>query len=41
LLVNGYPELNQDETITEIVIVLWILQNKKVMEMELISKTAS
>lgn len=37
LLVNGYPELNQDENITEIVISFIDITEQKVMEMELIS----
>lgn len=37
LLVNGYPELNQDGNITEIVISFMDITEQKVMEMELIS----
>jgi PAS domain S-box-containing protein len=37
LLVNGYPELNHDGTITEIVISFMDITEQKVMEMELLS----
>ena len=37
LLVNGYPELNQDGNITEIVISFMDITEQKVMEMELMS----
>lgn len=37
LLVNGYPELNQDNNITEIVISFMDITEQKVMEMELIN----
>ena len=36
LLVNGYPELNQDGTITEIVISFMDITEQKVLEMELL-----